>query len=47
MDISKIDNVEQITSMAYDQILTIETAQANLKALQLRIEQLNEKKKEK
>lgn len=48
MDISKIDNVAELKSMAYDQVVALETAQANLRALQTRIEQLQSKdKKEK
>jgi hypothetical protein len=40
MDISQIDNIQELKSMAYDQIITIETAQANLKTIQTRIQQI-------
>ena len=41
MDLSKIENLEQLKAMAYDQVLAIETAQANLRALQSRILELS------
>lgn len=40
MDISKIDSKETLQSMAYEQVVAIETGQANLRALQQRIAEL-------
>ena len=41
MDISKITDEQKLKALAYDQVLAIETAQANLRALQSRILELS------
>jgi hypothetical protein len=47
MDISKTDDIKELKSMAYDQLLTIENAQNNLKVINQRIAELQlEEKKE-
>lgn len=47
MDISKIDSKETLQSMAYEQVVAIETGQANLRALQQRIAELGQAKDKK
>ena len=41
MDISKETDEQKLKALAYDQVLAIETAQANLRALQSRILELS------
>ena len=40
MDLSKETNVEKLKALAYEQVVALETAQANLRAIQQRIAQL-------
>lgn len=47
MDISKITDINELKAMAYDQIVMLEQAQANLKAINERIEQVTNLPKEK
>lgn len=44
MDLSKETDETKLKALAYEQVLTIETAQANLRALQQRIAELQDKK---
>lgn len=44
MDLQQITDIEKLESLAYRQVVTIEQAQANLRALQQRIAQLSEEK---
>ena len=43
MDLTKETNVDKLKSLAYDQVVQIETAQQNLRLLQQRIQELSEK----
>ena len=40
MDISTITDMQQLKSLAYEQVVALETAQANLRALQARMQQV-------
>jgi hypothetical protein len=42
MDLTKITDAKELKALAYEQVVQIETAQANLRALQQRIAQLQE-----
>ena len=42
MDISTIKDIQQLKSLAYEQVVALETAKANLQALQARMQQLEE-----
>ena len=42
MDISKITDEQKLKALAYEQVLAIEIAQANLRALQQRIVQVQD-----
>lgn len=44
MDLSKETDETKLKALAYEQVLTIETAQTNLRALQQRIAELQDKK---
>lgn len=41
MDISKITDTQELKALAYEQVVMIETAQVNLRALQQRIVELD------
>lgn len=43
MDLQKIDDIKELKSMAYDQVLAIETAQTNLRMIQTRMAELESK----
>jgi hypothetical protein len=45
MQLSDIKTVEQAKALAFDAIQRIETEQQNLRALQIRIQELNEETK--
>jgi hypothetical protein len=47
MDISKETDAKELKALAYEQMMMIDVAQANLRALQQRIVELAEKTKEK
>lgn len=42
MDISKIDNVQELKAMAYDELLTLERVQQNLAMINKRIAEVQE-----
>jgi len=42
MDISRIEDIQQLKSLAYEQVVALETAQTNLRALQARMQQLEQ-----
>jgi len=42
MDISRIEDIQQLKSLAYEQVVALETAQTNLRALQARLQQLEQ-----
>ena len=45
MDITKITDINELKSMAYDQLLSLENTQRNLQMVQQRITQVEETKK--
>lgn len=47
MDITKVTSVETCKALAYDQLVVIEQAKANLVAINQQIAKLSEKKDEK
>lgn len=47
MDISKITDATELKSMAYDQMLVIDQAQANLRMIQQRLAQLQQETQKK
>ena len=42
MDISKLDNVQELKAMAYDELLTLERVQQNLAMINKRIAEVQE-----
>ena len=46
MDISEETDVTKLKALAYEQVVAIETAQANLRALQARLNQIDGEKSE-
>ena len=46
MDLNKETDQTKLKALAYEQVVTIETAQANLRALQARLQQLDQEAKD-
>ena len=45
MDLTKIEDIDKLKSLAFDAIQAIEVQQQNLRMIQARIQQVEEKKK--